>query len=91
MKVRDSKGIRYGDSSRMKIKNGWNDVEKKFYIQITDKKTLESLRINMERDHFINFARHILKTQEFSSPITDPLDPGHAQYRYPHSNLDEMK
>ena len=52
----------------MRVKNGYNSVEGKYFIQLTDKKTLESMRVYMDEEFYKNFhynmGRAIGFTQE---------------------------
>lgn len=58
--------ITAGDSTKMKIRNGYNNKEDKFYIQIQEIKTQKSLRIYMNEEYFKTFAKSMLKTQQFT-------------------------
>jgi len=44
-----------GDGTVLKIKQGYNSVNDKYFISITDRKTLITLRINMTEEFFKNF------------------------------------
>ena len=44
-----------GDGTVLKIKQGYNSVNDKYFISITDRKTLITLRINMDEEFFKNF------------------------------------
>lgn len=59
--------MRAAGTDKMKIRNGYNSKEGKYYIQITDKQTLESLRVYMDKEFFINFSDHMKRTDRFTS------------------------
>jgi len=44
-----------GDGTVLKIKQGYNSVNDKYFISITDRNTLITLRINMSEEFFKNF------------------------------------
>ena len=56
-----------GDLKRMKIRTGYNQFEKMYYIQITERETLLSYRIYLTADEFKNFVVHMGKTYQFET------------------------
>ena len=44
-----------GTKDKMKISQGYNNISKKFFIYITDKKTKVTCRIDMDEEHYQNF------------------------------------
>lgn len=84
--------IRVGDTGKFtvtegKIKNGYNSSQDKFYIQITDNRNLEAMRIYMDKEFFRNFHYNMGKTAGFianpdsflNSPGNDPAT--HHSYK----------
>jgi hypothetical protein len=60
------KDLTQGSMSDLKIKGGHNIHEDKFYIQITDRKTLYSFRIYLTHEEFKNFLYGMRKTLQFT-------------------------
>ena len=44
-----------GDGTKLKIKSGYNNISKDYFISITDRKTLLTLRVNMTEDWYKGF------------------------------------
>jgi hypothetical protein len=56
-----------GDLKRMKIRTGYNQNEKMYYIQITERETLLSYRIYLTDAQFKDLFIHMGKTYQFET------------------------
>jgi hypothetical protein len=56
-----------GDLKRMKIRTGYNQNEKMYYIQITERETLLSYRIYLTDVQFKDLVIHMGKTYQFET------------------------
>ncbi len=76
---RSKKGCITGDPKTMKIRAGHNKENGKYYIQMTeilhDRKgnryAGQEMKINLEEEHFKNFAGLMLKTIGFTNADSD--------------------
>lgn len=66
--------ITTGDSSKMKIRQGYNEVENKFYVQIQEIETERSLRIYLDEGFFLSLANGMIKTHDLTVKADLPSD-----------------
>lgn len=57
-----SNAVTEGNLTGMKIRQAWNNEDKHFFLQITDKETMRSMRVILTLDEYRAYANHAQST-----------------------------